>query len=152
MASRNEVSAGGVVYRRGEMEVEVLICRPVGKHYWVLPKGLVEKGESPEVTAVREAREETGAQTRLIAPLGESEKYVYTAHGMRVFKTVHYFLLEYQSGDVADHDREMAEVKWASLPEALDAMGFEGGRVILRRAQAMLETMSGADATPPETM
>ena len=39
---------------------------------WSIPKGLLEPGESPEDCAVRETREETGIDCRIVAPLGEA--------------------------------------------------------------------------------
>lgn len=142
--SRREVSAGGVVYRRDGSGYQVLICKDAGYHRWVLPKGLVEQGESPEVTALREVREETGVETRLVAPLGEPEKYIYTARGVRVFKSVYYFLLEYVSGDADDHDHEMEAVKWVTFEEALTDLHYEGARAIVRRARDYLAEGEGS--------
>ena len=65
MKSRDEISAGGVVFRHGANGIEVLICKDAGYHRWVLPKGLVNRGESFEQTAVREAR---ASRTRVQAP------------------------------------------------------------------------------------
>jgi 8-oxo-dGTP diphosphatase len=134
MQSRNEISAGGVVFRRtnNDHDIEVLICKDAGYHKWVLPKGLISKGENPEQAAIREVREEVGVTARIIAPLGEPEKYVYTLHGMRVFKTVHYFLMEYESGDETLHDHEMEDVRWTPLNEAIDLVAYEGAKKILR--------------------
>jgi 8-oxo-dGTP pyrophosphatase MutT (NUDIX family) len=139
MKSRNEVSAGGVVYRRHDGHVDVLICKDAGYHKWVLPKGLVGKSEANEEAALREVREEVGAEARTITPLGEPEKYIYTARGVRVFKSVYYFLMEYVSGNERDHDAEMEEVKWMPLSEALDIVEFKETKAILRRAQGYLE-------------
>jgi hypothetical protein len=63
---------------------------------------------------------------------------------MRVFKTVHYFLMEYQSGSVLDHDHEMDEVKWVSMDEAQALMGFKGAQDVLKRAQSQINTMSAS--------
>lgn len=142
MKSRDEVSAGGVVYRRGETGIEVLICKDAGYHKWVLPKGLVGRGESFEQAALREVREEVGVTARLGAPLGEPEKYVYTARGVRVFKSVHYFLMEYESGSEAHHDHEMEEVRWVSIEEALTLLGYKGAKDVVTRAKALLEQTS----------
>src|SRR5258705_12444126 len=54
---------------------------------WSIPKGVVEPGESIEEGAVRETREETGVEARIIAPLGHVR---YT----RTPKDVHAFLAE----------------------------------------------------------
>ncbi len=138
MKSRREISAGGVVYRRGAQGVEVLIAKDGGYHRWVLPKGLVRKAESYEDTARRETEEETGVQARIVAPLGEPERYIYTARGVRVFKEVHYFLMEYLSGEAEPRDREMEAVAWVPLEEGLARLEYEGARNVLRRAAEML--------------
>lgn len=142
MKSRKEVSAGGVVYRRNGDNINVIVCKDAYYHRWVLPKGLVEKGESPEITALREVREEVGVTTRLIDALGEPERYIYTSRGMRVFKSVYYFLLEYVSGDEQDHDKEMEEVKWVTLDEAVELVEYQGAKNVLLRAGEKIRNQS----------
>ncbi len=144
MKSRREVSAGGVVYRRGANGIEILIGKASSYQRWVLPKGLVRRGETYEDAALREAEEETGVRARLIVPLGEPERYVYTARDVRVFKEVHYFLMEYVAGSVRDHDFEMDEVRWAPIDEALSLLAYEGARAVVRRAQAALAAQPGS--------
>ncbi len=145
MKSRNEVSAGGVVYRHSENGIEFLICKDAGYHRWVLPKGLIGKGETPEQAAQREVREETGITARLLEPLGEPEKYVYTARGVLVFKSVFYFLMEYQSGDEAQHDQEMESVAWFPFDEALVRLAYKGAKDILKHAQARITKAKPGD-------
>lgn len=128
MSSRDEISAGGVVYRRDGARIDVLICKDAGYHRWVLPKGLVSAGESYEQAALREVQEETGVTARLIESLGEPEKYVYMARGVRVFKQVHYFLMEYVSGSIDKHDHEMEDVRWVSVDEALNLLAYDGAK------------------------
>lgn len=140
MRSRDEVSAGGVVYRRNEKdEIEVLICRTVKTQKWVIPKGLIDPGERVEQTAVREVREEVGVNARIIQPLDPPEKYVYTRNDMRIFKTVHYYLLEYVSGSIEDHDHEMEAVEWVSLDRAIEMVAYDSAKSVLLRAKAKLE-------------
>jgi 8-oxo-dGTP diphosphatase len=143
--SRDEVSAGGVVYRRGDNGIEVLICKDSFYHRWSLPKGVVNKGETFEQAALREVREETGVNARIITLLGEPEKYVYTLRGVRVFKTVHYYLLEYVSGSEDDHDTEMEEVRWFPVEAAIETVAYKSIKEILRRAALLIEQ---ADSTP----
>ena len=138
MQNKTEVSAGGVVYRASGDNYELLISKHSGYHKWVLPKGLVEKGESLEETAVREVIEEVGVTAKIVSKLGEPEEYVYTLHGDRIFKKVYYFLMEYVSGSEADHDFEMEEVKWVGFDEAIALMGYDGAKRILRQAQHQL--------------
>lgn len=141
MKSRNEISAGGVVYREGHEGIDVLLCKDAGYHRWVLPKGLVRKTESYEETALREVREEVGVDAQVVASLGEPEKYIYTARNIRVFKSVHYFLMKYLAGNEQDHDREMEEVRWVPLPEAIELIAYPQTKELLRRCQALLENV-----------
>jgi 8-oxo-dGTP pyrophosphatase MutT (NUDIX family) len=138
MKSRNEISAGGVVYRQNAAGLDVLIAKDAGYHKWVLPKGLVRKNESYEQTALREVEEEVGVRARVVAPLGEPEKYIYTARGMRVFKSVYYFLMEYESGSETQHDSEMEDVRWVPIDEAIELMGYKAAKDVLVRSKALL--------------
>jgi 8-oxo-dGTP pyrophosphatase MutT (NUDIX family) len=106
-----EISAGGVVVKRAgdegwslaviEPQSGTVPGRPAGKTRQkvvvALPKGLVDPGERPEETALREVREETGLIAGMVAKLGDI-KYVYSrswGDGQRVFKIVSFFLLRY---------------------------------------------------------
>ncbi len=147
MKSRDEVSAGGVVYRRTSNGVEVLICKDAGYHRWVLPKGWVNRGESLEDTAVREVREEVGVQARIVESLGDPEKYIYTARGFRMFKTVHYFLMAYESGSEADHDSEMEEVRWVTPEQAVELLAYQGAKNVVTRASARIDELADQEGT-----
>ncbi len=138
MNSRDEVSAGGVVYRRLGEKIEVLVCKDAGYHRWVLPKGLVAAGETYEQAAVREVGEETGVTVRLVSSLGEPEQYIYMARGMRVYKRVYYFLMEYESGSITEHDHEMEDVRWAGIDEALDLLAYDGAKRMVQQAREVI--------------
>jgi len=60
------LGAGGVVF---DALGRVLLIRD-RNGFWVFPKGHVDPGETPEEAAVREVREETGIEARILAPLG----------------------------------------------------------------------------------
>ena len=77
--------------------------RPSGKRKetWVLPKGLVDAGETPSDAAVREGFEETGLRARLSSKLGDI-RYVYTWEGERVFKIVSFYLAHRSGGRIGD--------------------------------------------------
>jgi 8-oxo-dGTP pyrophosphatase MutT (NUDIX family) len=137
------VSAGGVTYRRVRDGLEIAIIRPRGTERWQLPKGIVDPGESPDVTARREVREEAGVDGDVVAPI-EEVQYWYVGNdrdGVRVrfHKSVHFFLIAFRSGDVADHDHEVAEARWASLDEALELLAFRNEKAVVEKARAMVE-------------
>jgi 8-oxo-dGTP pyrophosphatase MutT (NUDIX family) len=140
----DQLSAGGVVVRRGAGGAEVALVAVGPLMRWQLPKGIVETGEAPEATALREVREEAGVDAALVEPLGAIDYwYVGDHRGARVrfHKTVHFFLLDYRGGDVRDHDREVREARWVELDEAEAMLAFRGEREVVARAAARI----GAD-------
>jgi len=129
-----EFSAGGVVVRGDEVIVVVPMKRDAnGKRVLALPKGHPDGDESAEEAASREVMEETGVAAELIEKLGEV-KYSYERKRGRITKRVAFYLFEYRSGDVADHDHEMEEARWMPLEEATRALTYQGDREMVARA------------------
>lgn len=141
---RREFSAGGVVVRRLRGRWHVAAIRPRGKPAgtWALPKGLVEPGEAPQATALREVAEETGVAARYDGKLGDV-RYVYTWGGERVFKVVSFYLLRYRSGRLGDvapaMRREVAETRWLPLEDAPRLLAYKGEREMAAKAAAALD-------------
>jgi 8-oxo-dGTP pyrophosphatase MutT (NUDIX family) len=104
-----------------------------GDLVWGLPKGLVEPGEDPQETALREVLEETGYRGEVRAPLGEVS-YWFAWEGTRIRKTVHFFLMDDSGRSPEERDREMEEVRWFPLDEAADVAGFSSEKDIIRKA------------------
>jgi 8-oxo-dGTP pyrophosphatase MutT (NUDIX family) len=140
MQTRNEVSAGGVVYRRTDDGVEMaLAARRTrrGELVWGLAKGAIEPEETDEEAAVREVREETGLEAEVESDLGDI-RYFYVWEGVRVRKRVHFFLMRATGGDVADHDNEMEDVRWFPMRAARKRAAYRGEREVIERATARL--------------
>jgi 8-oxo-dGTP pyrophosphatase MutT (NUDIX family) len=157
-----EISAGGVVVRRGPEGWDMAAIEPQKeppaavktakkrsqKVLLALPKGLVDPGEKPEQTAIREVREETGLVATPITKLTDI-KYVYVrswGDKQRVFKIVSFYLLKYQSGNIDEIDSAMrVEVKraiWLPLQDAGLKLAYRGEREVVRQAQEYLKTHS----------
>jgi 8-oxo-dGTP pyrophosphatase MutT (NUDIX family) len=155
-----EISAGGVVVRLGTDGWEVAVIEPQqneppkptskgpAKQVLALPKGLVDPGEKPEITAVREVFEETGIHGKILSKLMDI-KYVYVrtwGDKQRVFKIVSFYLLRYESGAIDDVSEEMRiEVKralWIPLAGAERKLSYRGERDVVQLAQKILQTHS----------
>jgi len=138
---KEQVSAGGVVFRGDQGSVEVVIVSVGGQNRWQLPKGLVEAEEKPEITAVREAREEGGVSSEIVQ-LIETIEYWYAGldNGIKVrfHKRVHFFLLRYVSGDTKDHDWEVNEARWVSIEDATGQLAFDNEKRVMERARELV--------------
>ncbi|MBI3746696.1 MAG: NUDIX hydrolase [Chloroflexi bacterium] len=147
-------SAGGIVYTvdGGRPYLVIGLRRREGDRRggtWTLPKGTPDPGETIEATAIREVREESGLQVRIVEPL-PSISYRFMQDGTRIHKTVHYFLMEPTGGDLANHDREFEQVRWVAFDEAPGILTFETERALVATAQGLLPaaTRSVPDPVP----
>jgi 8-oxo-dGTP pyrophosphatase MutT (NUDIX family) len=136
--TETQVSAGGIVYRpNADGGVEVALISVGDPPRWQLPKGLVDAGECAEVAAQREVREEAGIEAAIVGKMEPIEYwYQATVGGKRVryHKFVHFFLMRYVSGDVADHDHEVNEARWMEIGSALELIAFKSERSVLTKA------------------
>ncbi len=157
-----EISAGGVVVHPSENGWEMAVIEPSKaapgavpaaykrkssqKMVLALPKGLVDPGEKPAETAVREVREETGLTAEIVTKLKDI-KYAYVrswGDQQRVFKIVSFYLLQYQSGKINDIDHAMRiEVQraiWIPLTEATTKLSYRGEREVAALAESYLKS------------
>ncbi|MDQ3792059.1 MAG: NUDIX domain-containing protein [Actinomycetota bacterium] len=129
-----------MVFRKGPGGPEIALASrrtKKGALAWGLPKGLVETGEEPPQTAVREVEEETGLVAEVRESLGDIS-YWYVWDGERVRKKVFFFLMEAVGGDVSRHDHEMEEVRWFPLPGAERRASYRGEQDVIKKAAAAL--------------
>ncbi|MYD66619.1 MAG: NUDIX hydrolase [Chloroflexi bacterium] len=145
--ARREVwAAGGVVYRRVDGRIEVVLVARTDEGLWALPKGKPHAGESVEETALREVAEETGLDVAIDTMNGEarrigsiSYRYGGSPDGIpRVRKEVHHFLMHALGGDIAHHDAEHDLVGWYDIHEAAKRMTYSNERSIVERAGALI--------------
>ena len=134
MSTEHEVSYGGVVVRGDD----VIVIVPRGRRRILgLPKGGANAGESPEDTAAREVREETGINVAVRERLGQVD-YTYRRGGRRIDKTVHFYLCDFEAGDTADHDHEVDDARWMPLADARRRLTYPGERAMIERALSIL--------------
>lgn len=133
------VSAGGVVHRIRDGEVEVVICGRGSPRVWALPKGTPDSGESHQQTALREVREETGLEVEGDEFIDTIDYwFVRSGDRVRCHKTVYYYLMSAIGGDVSLHDHEFDEVGWFSAEEALATLTYPNEVRIVQQGLAMV--------------
>lgn len=133
-------SAGGVVFKRQDRQILWLVQERAGHGYWQIPKGHIEKGEKAAEAAVREVKEESGVDARVITKI-DDEKYFFVQDSQRIFKTVSWFLMEYIGGSTDDFDpKEVSAAKFTSYDEALTLIKYDSEKHILEKAQQLVNS------------
>jgi 8-oxo-dGTP pyrophosphatase MutT (NUDIX family) len=119
--------AGGVVMSvRAGHPTFLLVRASRPPHPWVLPKGHIEPGETPEQTAHREVLEEAGVDADVVAPVGDVS-FALNGQPLRI----RYFLMHARGTKRALEDREIC---WCSPADAERLLEFESTRDLVRRA------------------
>ena len=125
--------AGGLVYRSNGSRIEFLLVGPSKErpNEWILPKGHIEQDETPEQTAVREVREETGVTARSESPLGTIE-FRTDAKTVRVA----FYLMELLSQAEPSENRRQG---WFSFDEAMERATHSETKALLKEAVTRLK-------------
>lgn len=136
MKIKHERSAGGIVFKREENGLLWLITQHSQHKGWGFPKGLIgdtDEEESMEDAALREVQEEGGVVARIVNPEPIPTAYKYKYDDTLVDKTVHYFLMEYISGDPADHDWEVSEARFTTCEDVLNTLTYQADKEAFRK-------------------
>ena len=138
----DEVSAGGVVVRRSPASGGWEACLIRVREAWSLPKGNLDRGETPEQAAVREISEETGLPLDGLTVRAElpPAEYMYRRDGRLIGKIVHHYLVEVPAD--APLRPQLAEVdaaEWVPLEEAAQRVAYKDLKVAFQAAMAILE-------------
>ncbi len=141
-----QFSAGGIVYKRQatsdkrQADVLILVSQHSHHHGWVFPKGLIGdhvEGEDKEATALREVKEETGIEAKIIKDLAPVT-YWFVMDGEKIRKTVYYFLMEHIGGDITRHDHEMEAVEWLTKEKVEERLTYKSDKEVWQEALKIL--------------
>ncbi|MBI4895613.1 MAG: NUDIX domain-containing protein [Candidatus Aenigmarchaeota archaeon] len=129
-----ENSAGGIVFRKDGKQVFILMIRDHNDKY-TFPKGLIEKGEKTDKTALREVEEETGVKAELIEKLDDL-KFFFVRDGEKVLKTVSFYLMKTQQKELTPQF-EVKSAEWIALEEAIETAtkkGYKNQEALIEKA------------------
>jgi len=136
-----KLQAGAVPFRVLDARTEFLLVTS-RKGNWIFPKGVVEPGETPEDTALKEVEEEAGLRGRVLpTPLG--------SYGDRKSWTeceVVMFLFEYAEESPSWGEAGSRARRWCGFEEASSLLDRGDLRRLLRTAKERLDARSRAAA------
>lgn len=146
-------SAGGVVFQQARPggPIEVVLVGRMHDQVWTLPKGTPREGETREMTALREVREESGLAPRIVGEVG-AISYSFTRKGRTVQKQVFHYLMIAVGGSLDAHDHEYDEARWVSLLDAPRLLTYENEREIVRQAEPLIHAWLAEHASQAERM
>ena len=127
------ISCGGVVIHKGK--VLLLYKNQNGRYMgWVMPKGTLESDETYKQAALREVREETGVNARIIQYIGKTQ-YNFRGNEEIVNKTVYWYLMTADSFYCKPQAEEyFADAGFYKQHEAYHLLKFHDEKQIMRKA------------------
>lgn len=142
-ATREETSAGGVVFRREGGDILFLVIRDSYQN-WGFPKGHIEEGEAPERAALREVAEETGLEAIEMHSAIETIDWHFRFRGRPIHKVCHFFLVEsFGARTKPQRNEGITACRWASFDEASRLLSYQNARSVLEHGRAILQGGDG---------
>ena len=134
--AHNYSQASAIPFRRRGPAIEFCLITTSGTGRWSIPKGIIDPGDTPEQTAIKECYEEAGLRGTVVgAPLGQ---YTYRKWGLKL--TVKVFMLEVAGQDEEWEEMEFRDRRWVSPDEAGELMSGHPAVHLLDRALEMLQS------------
>ena len=129
-------SCGFIVYKRVNNKKFYLVIRSLNGDFG-FPKGHTEPGESEIETAIRELKEETGIEVKIIEGFRRQIEYELRNIPNTIKQSV-YFLGECTSDKIICQESEVSEARFISYEDAIKILTFEETKSILIDAEKFI--------------
>lgn len=128
---KKEKSCGAVVFYMENGIAEILLIKHANSGHWSFPKGHVEYKETEEETALREIMEETG----VLVDIDTNFRSIVTYSPKKdVVKDVIYFVASAKNKNTKRQEREVSDIMWANLDEAVDFVSYKNDKILVQKA------------------
>ena len=122
-----EISAGSVIYRQFNQQIEYVIIHQINGNHFGFPKGHIEKNETLEETIIRECYEEVGIDVEIIGyPMENLYKINHHIEKKVIYmlSITHDIVLNYQQ-------EELYDAYFLSYEKAMQQLTYERDKEIL---------------------
>ncbi len=145
METKKDLSYGIIPIRKKGETWEVFVIHQFSKignnSYWIFPKGHPEQNETREESALRELKEETGMQVaNLVKDKIFTLSYNFYFDGVKIEKTVQYFVGVITDTEYKLDEEEVKEGGWYSLDEATDRLDYQDTKQMFVEARKFIES------------
>ncbi len=137
---KHEFSAGVIVYYPGQHGTEFLLIYAKATNYWGFPKGKLENNETKQQAAIRETKEETGLDVKLVAPFEHTISYFFRDKKATLIKKTVYFYVGRAPNKQIVLSREHDEFVWLPYAEARSKITYDNDSEAFERAVAFLKS------------
>jgi len=132
-----ETSSGVVLFRKENDKILFLLLHYPSGH-WDFVKGKMEKGETPNQTAIRETQEETGiTDVKFLENFEEWIQYNFQFEGELVNKKVVFFLGETKTKDIKISNEHLNYI-WMDYKTAMERTTFDNAKTVLSKSYKLL--------------
>ena len=108
----------------------LMIKHPEG--HWGFPKGHVEIGETEKETAIREVKEETGLDIKIISDKRYTQSYIVKEN---VHKDVVFFIAKLENNNEKRQVEEIEEILWIDINEVENILTYDSLKELWKEAK-----------------
>jgi 8-oxo-dGTP pyrophosphatase MutT (NUDIX family) len=130
-----EKSCGALIFYRNKQGVRVLLVKNHNGRYWSFPKGHIELNETEEETAVREIKEETNLDVKIIDGFREVSDYCPFGN---IKKRVVFFLAQAFTDEVVDQPEEIDSHIWVDIQQARKNCTYDNDLRVIDKAELII--------------